>query len=578
MSLSINTNVSALFSARTLSSSSSSLAQAQQRLSTGLRINSAKDDAAGLAISERFTTQVRGLNQAVRNANDGVSMLQVADGALSSMEESLQRIRSLAVQAANSSMSQSDREALQSEVDQLRDELDRVGSQTRFNGERLFANNGDSVLGDSDQLAVVDGLRSGWLSQSEAMIRDYFGLEADGADIDIEFTTFTDGAGGIAAQVVGTIPGSYSGKATNVTLQIDMADFTPPNLPDGGSAPFYNDRIIAHEMVHAVMYRSMNIASMFNPAADQTWFMEGAAEFIHGADERLASSVSGAGAAGLATLAGNFGSGGSSWGGTTDEYATAYAAVRFLHDEIKSLGGSGIKDVMTYLADNQDEGLDEAIAAATQNTYAAADAFTTAFAGGAQAYIQSMADDGLLSDADTGAIGGFNADGGSVRTAETVVANYADRSGEDQLAGFRENWETVDTVAGNTNDATFQVGANVGETVMLSLGSMNAEALDMASLDLVNNYNQTIFKVDRALEYVSQQRGNVGAQLNRFNSTITNLQTNAESLTASRGRIVDADYAAESAKLVRSQIMQQAATAMTAQANSQPSLVLALLQ
>ena len=125
------------------------------------------------------------------------------------------------------------------------------------------------------KLAVVYGLQNGWLEQAESQIQEYFGISGDGADMSIELTTFTDGAGGTAARVVGSVPGSYTGKATDVKLQIDMSDFTPPNLPNGGSAPFYNDRIISHEMVHAVMYRSMNIASMFDPAVDQTWFLEG---------------------------------------------------------------------------------------------------------------------------------------------------------------------------------------------------------------------------------------------------------------------------------------------------------------
>ena len=157
---------------------------------------------------------------------------------------------------------------------------------------------------------MIYGLQNGWLEQAESLIQQYYGISADGADIDIELTTFTDGTGGVAAQVVGLIPGSYTGKASDVKLQIDMSDFTPPNLPNGGTAPFYNDRIIAHEMVHAVMYRSMNVASMFDPTVDQKWFLEGAAEFIHGADERLQASINGIGIGGVIAQAGNFGTAG----------------------------------------------------------------------------------------------------------------------------------------------------------------------------------------------------------------------------------------------------------------------------
>ncbi|MDH5601606.1 MAG: flagellin, partial [Gammaproteobacteria bacterium] len=134
----INTNIMSLNSQRNLNTSQSALQTSLQRLSSGLRINSAKDDAAGLAISERFTSQIRGLDQAVRNANDGISLAQTAEGALAESGNILQRIRELAVQSANATNSASDRQALQSEVSQLVSELDRIASSTEFNGQKLL--------------------------------------------------------------------------------------------------------------------------------------------------------------------------------------------------------------------------------------------------------------------------------------------------------------------------------------------------------------------------------------------------------------------------------------------------------
>jgi flagellin-like hook-associated protein FlgL len=246
MALSINTNVASLNAQRNLNTSQSTLVKALQRLSSGLRINSAADDAAGLAISERMTTQVRGLNQGVRNANDGVSMLQTADSALGTVTENLRRIRELAVQAANATNSDSDRAALQQEISQLTQEVDRVGRTTSFNGQLLFGQSTESVVGDSSQLAVVDGLKSGWLSSAEQMIKEYYGIQANGDAIRLDLTGFTDGAGNTLARV--TTQFAANGKGTNITLQIDMSDFATPNLPNGGTAPLYADRIIAHEM------------------------------------------------------------------------------------------------------------------------------------------------------------------------------------------------------------------------------------------------------------------------------------------------------------------------------------------
>jgi len=138
MASTINTNVASLTAQRNLGMSQTSLNTSIQRLSSGLRINSAKDDAAGLAISERFTSQIRGLNQAVRNANDGISLAQVAEGAMGSAGNILQRVRELAVQSANASNSAGDRQALQQEVGQLVSELDRISQTTEFNGSKLL--------------------------------------------------------------------------------------------------------------------------------------------------------------------------------------------------------------------------------------------------------------------------------------------------------------------------------------------------------------------------------------------------------------------------------------------------------
>ena len=138
MALTVNTNIASLTAQRNLTSSQSDLSTSLERLSSGLRINSAKDDAAGLAISERFTAQIKGLNQGVRNANDGISLAQTAEGALKEVTSNLQRIRELSVQAANATNSASDRTALQAEVTQLVAEIDRVAQNTKFNGVALL--------------------------------------------------------------------------------------------------------------------------------------------------------------------------------------------------------------------------------------------------------------------------------------------------------------------------------------------------------------------------------------------------------------------------------------------------------
>jgi flagellin len=574
MGLGINTNVPSLNAQRNLNASQSTLGKALQRLSSGLRINSAADDAAGLAISERFTTQIRGLNQAVRNANDGISMLQTTDAALGSVTQNLQRIRELAVQAANATNSTSDRAAIQQEVQQLTAEVDRIGRTTSFNGRSLFGEADTSVVGDPDELAVMDAMQSGWLSEAEKLIKEHYGIEAKGKVLGIELTTFTDGGSGVLALVEFGI--GANGPASGIIMRVDMADFAPIDSPNGSYMSTYNDRVIAHELVHAVMGATMNISSMF--WNNQRFFLEGTAELIQGADGRLMSAIGGsaAGIPGLMTQVNDWGTG---WSGSSAAYAAAYAGMRYLDQEIKEAGGQGIKDVMTFLAvDSQNRTLDLALQHATSGRFTGLADFKSAFQADGAAFIGEMLSSGQLSDADTGAIGGANASGGPVRTHVTVVPDVASRSGEDQLEGFIERWESLEKGPSKTDSRKLQIGSEAGQTLDVGEFAMNGVALDIMDVNVTRNANRVIQRMDRALAYINERRAEIGGNLNRLESTIANLQTNAESLTASRSRVQDTDYALETAVLTRSQILQQAGTAMIAQTNTTPQLVLQLLR
>src|SRR3989338_3257064 len=326
--LTVNTNVSASFARRQLEINDRALTTSLQRLSTGQRINSAKDDAAGLQISNRLTSQIRGLNVAVRNANDGISLLQVAEGALQSMTTALQRVRDLGLQAMNGSNSIQDRAALDQEAQQLLQEVDRINETTSFAGRQVFAQTESSLLGNIDRRAVLNGLKGYWLNEAEARVLEFYGIKGDGAGLEINLD-FSDGAGGVLASVSGT--GGAFGRVDDQVLNIDLADFLPPNLPNGGNPPFYNDRIIAHEMVHAIMGRAMS----FTPLP--SWFKEGAAEFIHGADERLSGDT--AGGTNVAGILAAFNADNVS---ASAGYSGGYARPQLLHHPIKAAGGKGI--------------------------------------------------------------------------------------------------------------------------------------------------------------------------------------------------------------------------------------------
>ncbi|QEL65245.1 flagellin [Oryzomicrobium terrae] len=559
----INTNLDAAFTARQLSGAENTLTRAYRRLSSGLRINSAADDAAGLAISERMTGQIRGSRQAARNANDGISLLQTADGSLSSVSDALQRIRELSVQAANDTNSSSDRQALQDEARQLVQEISRMGETAEFNGEKIFSQSHSSIGGDPNKRAVLDGMRIGWLSSSETRIAQYYGIQGGGEKMYIGVSSFTDGPGNIAAFVG---PPSQPGYFQD--LQVDMADATPANLPNGGTYPFYTDRTVMHEMVHAVM----------NSAITQsvpTWFKEGSAEFIHGADERLKIDIAaaGGGAAGMAAVVGSVN--GAGWASDSQHYSGAYVKVRYLHDQLKAAGAGGIKGLMQYLNKNPGSDLDTALQSLIGKNLAT---FESDFQANGVAYIQNRIN---LTNADTGAVGGLDADGGPEQTADSIVPFGGGKGYDpnDVLSGFKETFENLGGGAGS-RQVSFQIGAKAGENLQVELGAVNAFALGIDDTDLSTGAGASvsIVHVDEALAYVNKQRARIGAQLSRLETAVTNLQSSEQNLIASRSRIQDTDYAAETAGLARSQILQQAAGGLIAQTKVTGQLVLGLLR
>ena len=546
MSLSISTNVLSLHAQRRASIAGEDIARTISRLSSGMRINSAKDDAAGLAISDRMTSSLNGLNQAGRNINDAASMLQVADGAMAQITESLQRLRQLAVQGGSSVLAPSDREALKNEAREVLASITEIATNTEFNGEAVFSQDLGSIGGDKAKRAVIDGLKSGgWLTQSEKLISKYYGIQGDGADLRIDLDALNDGPSNVLAFVAWP----------NLMMALDMSDFTLSNGADGGDGL---DRIVAHEMVHAVMYRDtgMNLPG---------WFIEGAAELIHGADDRVRGATNNGATVATTAFVADF---------ENSVYAGGFAATRYMHDKLKDMGvEGGIKGVMTYLGNNRGNTLTQALNAVTNGAIATEAAFVADFKANGVDYVQNVMN---LTNADTGAIGGLDADGGPERDSRSVIPDGSDRPPDQPLAGFNVVFpQTSGTTA--TRKVQIQVGANAGEHIDISLSAMNAGALGLDDLD-ISRTSIAIRHIDEALAFVSNQRTSNGASSKRLEIAASAANTSTENLAASRARILDTDYAAETAALTRAQILQQAGTAMVAQANNHPRTVLSLLR
>ena len=471
----INTNISSLTAQRNSNRTQTELSTAIARLSSGLRINSAKDDAAGLAIADRMTAQIRGLNQAARNANDGISLSQVAEGALGSVTGNLQRMRELAVQSANATNSASDRVALQQEVAQLSAEIDRVATQTQFNGLSLldgsFAAQQFQVGANAGQTITVSSIASARASalgvyQGFNLTNQSIGTANNAAQ------TLTVNVGGSGPVALGSVAIDAKAQAAainngNITGLLATANAT--NVPAGTST------------------------ATATGTGSATYTVNGIAISIAGVNGAAASSSNRANA------------------------VAAINAQSAATGVIASDTGAGV-------------GLSAADGRNISLGYAAG-----TFPG------STAADFGLPATAITGG---------------TLNISYAAPSG----------------ISGSVVFA--QTGGLAGSNAIAATGTAVA-AIDIAS---VIGANAALTAIDAALQTINGSRAALGAVQNRFSSTIENLQSASENLSASRSRIQDADFAMETAALSRAQVLQQAGTAMVAQANQLPNMVLQLLK
>ncbi|MEM7613209.1 MAG: flagellin [Pseudomonadota bacterium] len=479
MAQSINTNVASLNAQRNLGKSQSLLSTSLERLSTGLRINSAKDDAAGLAISERFTTQIRGLNQAVRNASDGISLAQTAESALGELTNNLQRIRELAVQSANATNSTSDRAALDNEVQQRLAEVERIASQTSFNG-----------------LKVLDGSFGSAAFQVGANV---------GEKINVSLTS------GVRTAQIGQVA---TGTGANPVAVAPLADGALTIAVGAGSA------------------QSVGAAAS-NSAADAVAAINSA-------------SISGLTASASTTAVSAF--------TTIDEGAAADG------DEVYSLNINGV-DI--YGSEN--------IQGA--NTITGADFVDRVNLSANETGVTASFDG---TDVTFTAIDGRNIDitqtlGGTAPAGGLTTAAVAGANGV--LASNRGN--VTLTASENITFGGTVGAAAIGFADNITVDTVGLDTVDVGTVEAAEN---TIQRIDSALTTVSSLRSEFGAIQNRFESTIANLQTVSENLSASRGRILDADFAAETAQLTKAQILQQAGVSVLTQANAQPQLALSLLQ
>lgn len=479
----INTNTASLNAQRNLSTSQSALSTSLQRLSSGLRINSAKDDAAGLAISERFTSQIRGLDQAKRNANDGVSLLQTAEGSLQSTGDILQRVRELAVQSSNATNSAGDRKAIQAEVGQLLSEADRIAQTSEFNGLKLL----DGSFGTA---SFQVGANAGQTIQATTA----------------NFRTNNYGNNEIASASPETVKTSAATAYSAGTFNLQGLSTVPITVDSKDTA--------------------QTLASTINGATDKTGVTATAKT-----DQSAAFT-----AGGVYTLA------------VTSDNSTA-SNVSF------TVGANNAQGLAAAVSAFNDVSSTTGVTAKLNDTN---DGLVLSNASGNNIAIKNDSASAVVT------VGALKADGTANGTAVDVA--------------ITESATTIGHLSLNS-DKGFSVAAAAS-------GGSDAVKAATATLNKVSGIDVTTAKgasdalkvLDSALANVNNQRASFGALQSRFETAVSNLESTSENLSASRSRIQDTDFASETAKLTRGQILQQAGTAMLAQANSLPNGVLSLLR
>ena len=599
----INTNISSLTAQRQLGVSQLSLATSMARLSSGLRINSAQDDAAGLAISERFTSQIRGANQAARNANDGISLAQTAEGDLGQIANNLQRIRELAVQAANATNSSSDRISLNNEAAALVVENDRLATTSAFNGIKLldgtftaqnFQVGANGTANDMVSVSSIASARSNSLGvgASSSYASKVVGISASTGSY------LAAGALSINSQAVGSAPSdgvsnSYartSGLAvaaainaisgnTNVTATVSATTSAGVSVAAStalaaGAVLINGVDIGALSAASSGVGRGAQVAAAINLKTSQTG-VTAVADTTTGAVKLTAAdgrNIIVSGTAG-ATSAVGLGTGtvtyGTLAGGTALSVTTSTAAGQLF------INGVDVGEIAagTSVTDRGDK-VAAAINALSERTGVTATNAAGKVTLSGAVYSNSASDNTFTGSATTGNTSfGINATFTSVTNIAVTVtaAQYVSRS----AVTLNSAASAGISVAGVNSNALSATGLSEGYKEATSVAGAGVSAIDLTT---AAGAQAALAAVDSAVNTVNSTRAALGAYQARFTSVVASLATTAENMSASRSRIQDADFAMETANLSRAQILQQAGTAMVAQANQLPQGVLALLR
>lgn len=534
--------------------------KATEKLSSGYQINRAGDNAAGLAISEKMRSQIRGLSQATKNANDGISLIQTAEGGLNETHSILQRMRELAVQSANGTyQDDTDREAIQLEVDALKSEIDRIASSTEYNGMKLL----DGSLGGTTTGTTDFGARYGVLISANTVV--------DGANnklkenLSLEGATLTSSVNGVTVTLADTASGvggeNAQWDAAGTTLTI--------NLKAGQS---YSQSQINDLIKNATMAKAdaAGTPQASTPADVELKLKSGVFTFQKAETFKTSAGVR---AASDDTNLVEYLINGTD---QNDGYADTikFTSNNYGEDtrklKIATDVAAGKEWVATTTANNEGTGIKDGeftLHLATGVEYTEEDIQNLLKQAGLDYTV-------TLTDSKT-------PDGDKSFYAQKVVAE-ADATAIEIGKTTAGAGLGSDKLTGTGKGLTFQIGANGVEDqrVTLSVGDMSSTSIGVGGADVSTQdaANKAIEMVDSAVKTVSMQRAGLGALQNRLEYTVNNLTTTNENLTAAESQIRDTDMATEMINYTKNNILQQASQAMLAQANQQPQAILQLLQ
>jgi flagellin len=534
----INHNVAALNTHRQLTGNTAMANKSLEKLSSGLRINRAGDDAAGLAISEKMRAQVRGLDMASKNAQDGISLIQTAEGALNETHSILQRVRELADQSANGTNTADDRAALQEEVKQLKDEIDRIGNSTEFNTQKLLNGNLKSSVGGA----------TGANSTTGSIVAKLTG--------GVNAATATMSGAVAATALSGSVPEVIQIDGLNVS--VDWASLT---TAEKNTLTGVNSTKQTQNAAKDLVVQKINdaIDKIGNNTAHITGYVNGSGGLVleSGSKGKDSKIIVGSGVAGL--FIGTAGSSGIA--GTTNYNGSLIAA----QSGDMTIGNINLKVAFSGLSGGNTMASGAALLQSGINASISGYNTANSFTSGQTGFIEKVSVTVSL-------------DGRFQVASPTGPISFSDRAGNTGLSDLGLSKAQTESAGGG--GVVFQIGANRGQTIGFGIGDMRTAALGLSTVDVSTaaSASQALDTLDSAIKSVSSQRSKMGAVQNRLEHTINNLNTASENLTAAESRIRDVDMAKEMMEFTKSNILSQAAQSMLAQANQQPQGVLQLLR